>query len=53
MLAGWSGHGQALETTQGIVARHIGKSVSTVQRMLLDTIIVSRLAVLFGSSLLF
>ncbi|MBT8036675.1 MAG: hypothetical protein KJO21_03935 [Verrucomicrobiae bacterium] len=36
MLAGWAGHGQALETTQGIVARHIGKSVRTVQRMLLD-----------------
>lgn len=36
MLAGWAGKGQALETTQGIVARHIGKSVRTVQRMLLD-----------------
>lgn len=36
MLAGWAGHGHALETTQGIVARHIGKSVRTVQRMLLD-----------------
>jgi len=36
MLAGWAGHGYALETTQGIVARHIGKSVRTVQRMLLD-----------------
>lgn len=36
MLAGWAGHGNALETTQGIVARHIGKSVRTVQRMLHD-----------------
>ena len=36
MLAGWAGKGQALETTQGIVARHIGKSVRTVQRMLHD-----------------
>ena len=36
MLAGWAGHGHALETTQGIVARHIGKSVRTVQRMLHD-----------------
>lgn len=36
LLAGWAGQGTAIETTQGIIARHIGKSVRQVQRMLLD-----------------
>ncbi len=36
LLAGWAGQGIAIETTQGIIARHIGKSVRQVQRMLLD-----------------
>ncbi len=36
LLAGWAGQGAAIETTQGIIARHIGKSVRQVQRMLLD-----------------
>lgn len=36
LLAGWAGQGIAIETTQGIIAKHIGKSVRQVQRMLLD-----------------
>ncbi len=36
LLAGWAGQGTAIETTQGIIAHHIGKSVRQVQRMLLD-----------------
>ncbi len=36
LLAGWAGQGIAIETTQGIIARHIGKSVRQVRRMLLD-----------------
>ncbi len=36
LLAGWAGQGIAIETTQGIIANHIGKSVRQVRRMLLD-----------------
>ena len=36
LLAGWAGQGIAIETTQGIIAKHIGKSVRRVQRMRLD-----------------
>ncbi len=36
LLAGWAGQGTSIETTQGIIAKHIGKSVRQVQRMLLD-----------------
>lgn len=36
LLAGWAGQGIAISTTQGIIAKHIGKSVRQVQRMLLD-----------------
>ncbi len=36
LLAGWAGQGIAIETTQGIIAKHIGKSVRQVRRMLLD-----------------
>ncbi len=36
LLAGWAGQGTSIETTQGIIAKHIGKCVRQVQRMLLD-----------------
>ncbi|MCP5006731.1 MAG: hypothetical protein GY941_22720 [Planctomycetes bacterium] len=36
LLAGWAGQGIAIDTTQGIIAKHIGKSVRQVRRMLLD-----------------
>ena len=36
LLSGWAGQGGPVETTQGILAKHIGKSVRQVQRMLAD-----------------
>ena len=36
LLSGWAGQGAPVETTQGILAKHIGKSVRQVQRMLAD-----------------
>jgi len=38
MLMGWAGQEQALETTIGIIARHLGRSRSQVQRYLKDAI---------------
>ncbi len=38
LLSGWAGHNQAIETTQGILAKHLGKSVRQIQRMLQDAI---------------
>ncbi len=34
LLTGWSGQEQAIETTQGILANHIGRSTRTIQRYL-------------------
>ncbi len=36
LLSGWAGQGAPIETTQGILAKHIGRSVRQVQRMLND-----------------
>ena len=36
LLAGWGGQGAPIETTQGIIAKHIGKCRRTVRRMLND-----------------
>ena len=36
LLVGWAGKGTSIETTQGIIGRHVGKSTRTVQRMLND-----------------
>lgn len=38
MLMGWSGKEQALETTIGIIAKHIGRSARQVHRYLQDAI---------------
>lgn len=34
LLTGWSGTGQAIETTRGIVGRHLGRSARTISRYL-------------------
>lgn len=36
LLCGWAGNHQPIETTQGILAKHIGKSVRQIQRILND-----------------
>lgn len=36
LLAGWAGHGRAIETNLGTLARHLGRSVRQVQRYLQD-----------------
>lgn len=36
LLAGWSGAGGPIETTQGILARHLGRSVRQIYRYLQD-----------------
>lgn len=36
LISGWAGQGGPIETTQGIIAKHLGKSVRQVQRMLDD-----------------
>lgn len=36
LLSGWAGQGGPIETTQGILAKHIGKSVRQIQRILQD-----------------
>ena len=36
LITGWAGQGAPIQTTQGILAKHIGKSVRQVQRMLND-----------------
>ena len=38
LLSGWSGYGQPIETTQGILAKHMNMSVRQIQRMLNDAI---------------
>ena len=38
MLLGWAGKEQALETTIGIIAKHIGRSARQVHRYLQDAI---------------
>lgn len=38
LISGWAGQGAPIETTQGILAQHIGKSVRQVQRMLNDAV---------------
>lgn len=38
LLSGWSGYGQPIETTQGILAKHMQMSVRQIQRMLNDAI---------------
>lgn len=38
LLAGWSGHGGPIETTLGILGRHLGRSSRQVQRYLRDAI---------------
>lgn len=37
-LLGWSGRGQALETTRGIIGKHIGRSARQVSRYLADAV---------------
>ncbi len=36
LISGWAGQGGPIKTTQGILAKHMGKSVRQVQRMLKD-----------------
>ncbi len=36
LLAGWAGHGKAIETTLGILGRHLGRSERQIQRYLKD-----------------
>lgn len=36
MLAGWAGRGGPIETTLGIIAKHVGRSARQVQRYLKD-----------------
>ena len=38
LLAGWSGHGQPIETTLGIIGKHVGRSARQVQRYMKDAI---------------
>lgn len=38
LLAGFTGHGQSIRITQGRLAKHVGKSVRQVQRMLKDAV---------------
>lgn len=38
LLSGWSGYGQPIETTQGILAKHMSMSVRQIQRMINDAI---------------
>ncbi len=38
LLAGWAGKRQAIETTQGILGRHLGRSVRQIYRYLKDAV---------------
>ena len=38
LLVGWAGQEQAIETTRGIIAKHIGRSVRQISRYLAEAV---------------
>ena len=38
LLSGWSGQGQAIETTRGILGKHMGRSVRQISRYLTEAV---------------